>query len=59
MDYWIYRDRLKLKYLVKKDSNYVFSIEELKILKLNPDTLILLREDSTVINFYRPFDVYE
>ena len=59
MDYWINQDKLKLKYLVKKDSNYVIKVEELRILKLNSDTLILLREDSTVICFYRPFDVYE
>jgi hypothetical protein len=59
MDYWINKDRLKLKYLVQKDSNYIFRTEELKILKLNSDTLRLLREDSSTINFYRLYDVYE
>jgi hypothetical protein len=59
MDYKIKKDKLILKYLVKKDSTYVYETEVLRILKLNTDTLRLLRNDSIILNFFRLYDVYQ
>ncbi len=59
VDYKINKDRLWLKYLVKKDAIFTYETEELKIVMLNPDTLRLLRRDSIIINFYRLYDVHE
>jgi hypothetical protein len=59
MDYKIHRDILTLRYLAKDDSAYTTLSEVYKIIKLNSDTLSLLRKDSLIINFYKLYDVYE